>query len=214
MADQPTTGKTTFRTVFEVGPDALAQTQRIADTFQRALADEATVGQDFGAISRAAGTLPDSAIVKIIPGWGLQETAPVGVMVLSLRETVRQALGQTFGNPAFWEKAEAALADAFVGLDEQEGGHIRFHKADATLGEQGSASGGGRATDSTSYSYRLLFALQDEETAGFVHAVALCADVTLALAAEQARALTLDDTARFAIRLNALGVRQAPRSCG
>lgn len=199
MADQPTAEKTAFRTVFEVGPDALAQTQRIADTFQRAIAAQATVGHDFGAISRAAGTLPDSATVKIIPGWGLQETAPVGVMALSLRETVRQGLGQSFGNPAFWEKAEAALADAFVGLGEQAGTHVRFHPD---------------ASDSTSYSYDLLFALQDEETAGFVHAVALCADVTVALAAEKARSLTLDDTARFAIRLNALGVRQALQPVG
>lgn len=187
MADQPTAEKTTFRTVFEVGPDALAQTQRIADTFQRALAGRPAEGHDFGAISRAAETLPDSATVKIIPGWGLQETAPVGVMVLSLRETVRQALGQSFGNPAFWEKAEAALADAFVG---------------------------GEVADGTGYSRNLLFALQDEETEGYVHAVALCADVTLTLDAAQARPLTLDDIARFTIRLNALGVRQALQPLG
>ncbi|BDM69229.1 hypothetical protein HEK616_27160 [Streptomyces nigrescens] len=187
MADQPTAEKTTFRTVFEVGPDALAQTQRIADTFQHAIAGQATEGHDLGAISRAAGTLPDSATVKIIPGWGLQETAPVGVMVLSLRETVRQGLGQSFGNPAFWEKTEAALADAFLG---------------------------GEVTDGTSYSCNLLFALQDEETEGFVHAVALCADVTLVPDAGKARALTLDDTARFTIRLNALGVRQALQHLG
>ncbi|WP_030803313.1 type-2Aa cytolytic delta-endotoxin [Streptomyces sp. NRRL S-337] len=187
MADQPTAEKTTFRTVFEVGPDALAQTQRIADTFQRALAGRPAEGHDFGAISRAAGALPDCATVKIIPGWGLQETAPIGVMVLSLRETVRQALGQSFANPAFWEKAEAALADAFVG---------------------------GEVADGAGYSRNLLFALQDEETEGFVHAVAFCADVTLTLDAAQARPLTLDDIARFTIRLNALGVRQALQPLG
>lgn len=197
MADQPTAEKTTFRTVFEVGPDALAQTQRIADAFQHAIAP-ATVEYDFGEISRAAGAIPDSSTVKIIRGWGLQETAPVGVMVLSLREAVRQGLTHPFGNPAFWEKVETALADAFVGLGEQEGTHLSFH-ADADAD----------ADDSTSYYYNVLFALQDEETEGFVHAVAFCVHVTVALDGEQARTLTLDDIARFAIRLNAVGVRQA-----
>ncbi|WP_407285340.1 Type-2Aa cytolytic delta-endotoxin [Streptomyces sp. BP-8] len=196
MADQPTAQKTTFRTVFEVGPDALAQTQRMADAFQHAVAP-ATVDYDFGEIGRAAGAIPGGSIVKIIRGWGLQETAPVGVMALSLREAVRQALTHPFGNPAFWEKAEAALADAFVGLGAQRGTHLSFH---------------GDATDSTSYYYNLLFALQDEETEGFVYVLALCADVTVALDGERARALALDDVTRFAIRLNAIAVRQALRS--
>ncbi|MFE1770806.1 Type-2Aa cytolytic delta-endotoxin [Streptomyces sp. NPDC059008] len=198
MADQPTAQKTTFRTVFEVGPDALAQTQRMADAFQHAVAP-ATVDYDFGEIRRAAEAIPDGSIVKIIRGWGLQETAPAGVMVLSLRETVRQALTHPFGNPAFWEKAEAALADTFVGLGEQHGTHLSFH---------------GDAVDSTSYYYNLLFALQDEETEGFVHVLALCADVTVALDGERARTLALDDVARFTIRLNAVAVRQALRSAG
>ncbi|TJZ59067.1 Type-2Aa cytolytic delta-endotoxin [Streptomyces piniterrae] len=195
MADQPDAEKTTFRTVFEVGPDALAQTQRMADTFQHAIAP-ATVDHDFGEISRAAEAIPDSSTVKIIRGWGLQETAPVGVMVLSLREAVRQGLTHPFGNPALWEKTEAALADAFVGLGEQEGTHLSFY---------------GDATDSTSYYYNLLFALQDEETEGYVHALAFCVNVTVALDGEKTRALTLDDTAWFTIRLNAIAVRQALR---
>ncbi|ARF53909.1 Type-2Aa cytolytic delta-endotoxin [Streptomyces gilvosporeus] len=192
MADQPTTGKTTFRTVFDVGPDALEQAQGIADTFQHAIAP-ATVNFDFGEISRVASGIPDSSTVKIVRGWGLQETAPVGVMVLSLREAVRQALTHPFANPVFWEKAEAALTDAFLGLDGQEGTHLSFYGDDP---------------DSTSYYYNLLFALQDEETEGFVHALAFCIDVTVALPAAQAHALTLDDVAPYAIRLNALAVRQ------
>ncbi|MGW1376173.1 Type-2Aa cytolytic delta-endotoxin [Streptomyces sp. NPDC002446] len=196
MADQTTAEKTTFRTVFEVGADALEQTRRLADTFQHAIAP-ATVDHDFGELSRAAEAIPDSSTVKIIRGWGLQETAPVGVMVLSLREAVRQGLTHPFGNPAFWEKAEAALADAFVGLGEQQGTHLAFH---------------GDATDSTSYYYNLLFALQDEETGGFIHAVAFCVDVTVALDGAKARALTFDDIARFTVRLNAVGVRQALRT--
>ncbi|MGW2634151.1 Type-2Aa cytolytic delta-endotoxin [Streptomyces chattanoogensis] len=209
MADQPAaektafgtsfetrkTAKATFKTVFEVGSGALEQAQGMADTFQHAIAP-ATVDFDFGELSRAASGIPDGSTVKIIRGWGLQETAPAGVMALSLREAVRQALTHPFGNPAFWEKAEAALADAFVGLGEQEGKHLSFH---------------GDADDTTSYYYNLLFALQDEETEGFVYAVALCVDVTVALDAEKARALALEDVAQFAIRLNAIAVRQGLR---
>ncbi|MEU9117337.1 Type-2Aa cytolytic delta-endotoxin [Streptomyces sp. NPDC048483] len=195
MAEQPAAEKTTFTTVFEVGPSALEQAQGIADRFQHAIAP-ATVDFDFGEISRVADGIPDGSTVKIIRGWGLQETAPVGVMVLSLREAVRQALTHPFGNPAFWEKAEAALADAFIGLDGQEGTHLSFYEESA---------------DRTSYYYNLLFALQDEETENFVYAIAFCADVTLALDAEKARRLTLDDVAQFAIRLNALAIRQELR---
>ncbi|MFG2138351.1 Type-2Aa cytolytic delta-endotoxin [Streptomyces sp. NPDC048650] len=195
MAEQSAAEKTTFRTVFEVDTAALEQTQDMAEKFQHAIAP-ATVDHDFGEISRAAGAVPDSSTVKIIRGWGLQETAPVGVMALSLREAVRQALTHPFTNPVFWEKAETALADAFVGLGEQEGTHLSFY---------------GDAAESTSYYYNLLFALQDEETAGFLYAVALCVDVTIALAPEKARVLTLDDVVHCAIRLNAISVRQGLR---
>ncbi|WP_018542494.1 hypothetical protein [Streptomyces sp. SID8354] len=48
----------------------------------------------------------------------------------------------------------------------------------------------------------------DEETDGFVHALAFCVNVTIGLSAEQAGALTVDDVAQCAIRLNAIAVRQ------
>ncbi|MFI1197864.1 Type-2Aa cytolytic delta-endotoxin [Streptomyces sp. NPDC020883] len=192
MSDQHAAAKTTFKTVFAVRPAALEQARALADTFQYAIAP-ATVDFDFGEISRAASAIPDGSTVKIVRGWGLQETAPVGVMVMSLREAVRQALVQPFGNPAFWERTEAALTDVFVGLAGQEGTHLSFH---------------GDAPDRTSYYYNLLFALEDEETGGFVHALAFCVNVTIGLNAERAGALTVDDVARCAIRLNAIAVRQ------
>ncbi|MFI9048445.1 Type-2Aa cytolytic delta-endotoxin [Streptomyces sp. NPDC053427] len=195
MADQPAAEKTTFKTVFEVGPTALEQTQGIADAFQHAIAP-ATVDFDFGEISRAASAVPDSSTVKIVRGWGLQETAPTGVMVLSLREAVRQALTHPFGNPVFWEKTEAALTGAFIGLGEQEGTHLSFH---------------GDAADSTSYYYNLLFALQDEETEDSVYAIAFCTNISVALDAAKARLLTLEDVAHYSIRLNALALRQQLR---
>ncbi|MCE4947929.1 Type-2Aa cytolytic delta-endotoxin [Streptomyces noursei] len=196
MSDRPTAEKTTFKTVFEVSPAVLEQAQAIADTFQYAIAP-ATVDFDFGEISRAAGALPEASTVKIVRGWGLQETAPVGVMVMSLREAVRQALNEPFGNPAFWERAEAALTDVFIGLGRQEGTHLSFY---------------GDSPDATSYYYNLLFALQDEETEGHVYALAFCVNVTIALGADAAGALTMDDVAQCAIRLNAMAVRQPVRA--
>ncbi|MGG2461043.1 Type-2Aa cytolytic delta-endotoxin [Streptomyces sp. RGM 3693] len=192
MSDQSTTEKTAFKTVFEVSPAVLGQVQAIADTFQYAIAP-ATVDFDFGEISRAANAIPEGSTVKIVRGWGLQETAPIGVMVMSLREAVRQALTQPFGNPAFWERTEAALTDVFVGLAGQEGPHLSFY---------------GDSPDATSYYYNLLFALQDEETEGYVYALAFCVNVTIALSADQAGALAMDDVAQCAIRLNAMAVRQ------
>ncbi|WEB38501.1 Type-2Aa cytolytic delta-endotoxin [Streptomyces yunnanensis] len=196
MSDQPATSKTTFKAVFEVRPDVLEQAQALAEKFQYAIAP-ATVDFDFGEISRAASAVPDGATVKIVRGWGLQETAPVGVMVMSLREAVRQALGQPFGNPAFWERAEAALTEVFVGLGRQEGTHLSFY---------------GDAPDSTGYYYNLLFALHDEETEGFVYALAFCVNVTIGLSADKAGALASDDVAQCAIRVNAITVRQPVRA--
>ncbi|OEJ28231.1 Type-2Aa cytolytic delta-endotoxin [Streptomyces agglomeratus] len=198
MADQIATEKTTFKTVFEVGSSFTGRARNIEAGFQHAIAP-ATVGFDFGEISRAASGIPDCSTVKIIRGWGLQETAPVSVMVLSLKEAVRQALPLPSANPAFWDKVEGALTGAFVGLGGQEGTHLSFYREEA---------------DRTSYYYNLLFALQDEETGDSLYAVAFCANVTVELGAREVRSLTTGDTARYTIRLNAITVRQVPPSAG
>ncbi|MBT2490794.1 Type-2Aa cytolytic delta-endotoxin [Streptomyces sp. ISL-96] len=198
MADQIATEKTTFRTVFEVGSSFMGRARDIEAGFQHAIAP-ATVDFDFGEISRAASGIPDCSTVKIIRGWGLQETAPVSVMVLSLKEAVRQALPLPTANPVFWDKVERALTEAFVGLGGQEGTHLSFYREEP---------------DRTSYYYNLLFALQDEETEASVYAIAFCANVTVALGPEQVRSLTVGDTARYAIRLNAITVRQDLPSAG
>ncbi|MER7107178.1 Type-2Aa cytolytic delta-endotoxin [Streptomyces sp. NPDC000229] len=199
MVDRIATEKTTFRPVFEVGSSFMEQAQGIEARFQHAIAP-ATVDFDFGEISRAANGIPDSSTVKIIRGWGLQETAPVSVMVLSLKEAVRQALPEPFANPAFWDKAEGALTDAFVGLYGQTGTHLSFYREEP---------------DYTSYYYNLLFALQDEETGNSVYAVAFCANVTVALSPESVRDLTVEDTAQYTIRVNAITVRRTtPPSAG
>ncbi|MDN3295217.1 Type-2Aa cytolytic delta-endotoxin [Streptomyces ficellus] len=192
MVDRIAAEKTTFTTVFEVGSSFMEQARAVEARFQHAIAP-ATVDFDFGEISRAASGIPDSSTVKIIRGWGLQETAPVSVMVLSLKEAVRQALPQPFANPAFWDKAERALTHAFVDLDRQEGTHLSFYREEP---------------DGTSYYYNLLFALQDEETEGFLYAVAFCVNVTVALSPEAVRALTVEDVAQYTIRLNAITVRR------
>ncbi|MFJ8648619.1 Type-2Aa cytolytic delta-endotoxin [Streptomyces sp. NPDC093546] len=192
MAEQPAAEKTTFKPVFEVGPSHREQARGIEGAFQHAIAP-ATVNFDFGEISRAASAIPNGSTVKIIRGWGLQETAPVSVMVLSLTEAVRQALGQPFANERFWAKVEEAFTGAFVGLGEQEGTHLSFY-------EEGE--------DRTSYYYNVLFALQDEETGDQLYAVALCLNATLGLGGEKLRALSVGDTAQCHLRVNAIAVRQ------
>ncbi|WP_431784497.1 Type-2Aa cytolytic delta-endotoxin [Streptomyces chumphonensis] len=194
MIDQPAAEKTTFTTLFEVGPAALGRAQGIADTFQHAIAP-ATVDFDFGEISRAASRIPDATTVRNVRGWGLQETVPVSVVVLSLMEAVRQALAEPFTNARFWARVEEALTGVFVGLGTQEGTHLSFYED---------------TPERTSYYYNLLFALQDEETGDAVHAVALCVDVRVASDGERVRALGVEDTARFTVRLNAIALRQQP----
>lgn len=109
-----------FRTVVEVGADHLAQARSIDRVFQEAIAP-ATVNFDFEAIREAAAAVPDSTVVKMVRGWGLQEYAPVLVMVLSLKEAVRQALPPECAEAGFWATVERELVQAFTGLAAQEG---------------------------------------------------------------------------------------------
>ncbi|MET9294075.1 Type-2Aa cytolytic delta-endotoxin [Streptomyces sp. NPDC003077] len=194
MVDQPAAKKASFRTVFEVGAAHLSQAQGIAEKFQEAIAP-ATVNFDFGHIRAAADAIPDSAVVKMVRGWGLQETAPVHVMVMSLKEAVRQALPVTVESPAFWSKVEGTLVDAFVGIAGREGEPgLSFYREEA---------------DRTSYYRDLLFAFQDEdETGDDVYVIAFCVDVTVGLGKAELAKLGVEDTAAFAIRLNAVVVRQ------
>ncbi|MFJ3160139.1 Type-2Aa cytolytic delta-endotoxin [Streptomyces kanasensis] len=193
-------GQAAFLPVVEVGPAHIAQAEALADLFQQAVAGHPAAtgagsddGVDFGRISRAAAAVPHAGAVRTVRGWGLRETAPVGVMALSLQEVVRQALPAPSTNPEFWRKVERALTGSFVGLGGQSGAHLSF-------------SGG--TEDSTGYTCHLLFVLQDEETGDAVHAVALRLDATVGLDGAAARALAVDDVVPFALRVDAVAVRQ------
>ncbi|MGW4161302.1 Type-2Aa cytolytic delta-endotoxin [Streptomyces sp. NPDC004788] len=182
-----------FKTVIEVGPAHVAQAEGLAGAFQEAIAP-ATVNYDFEHIHAAAAAVPDSTVVKMVRGWGLQEQAPVLVMVLSLKEAVRQALPPEAAEATFWETIERELVDAFTGLAAQEG------RPGLSYYEE--------SPDRTRYYQDLFFALQDEETGGYLYAVAFCVDVTIGLDKARVGALGMTDTVPFAIRLNAIVVRQ------
>ncbi|WP_167160106.1 Type-2Aa cytolytic delta-endotoxin [Streptomyces sp. MBT27] len=193
MVDRATTTTAAYRTVVEAGPEALDQVRAAEAVLQEAIAPAADAAFDFGAVRSAARSLPNSSVVKIIPGFGLQETAPLQVMVLTLRQAVRQALVEPFENPAFWDKADTALAGVFLGLGAQrDAAHLAFQES----------------TDGTRYFYHLLFALQDEETGRHLYVVAFRVEVTVA--ADRATLLSLgaEDTAAVTIRLDAISVRQ------
>lgn len=185
-----------FRTVIEVDPAYREQAQEIDQVFQAAIAP-ATVGYDFGHIREAVAAIPGGDIVKLVHGWGLQETAPVGVMAISLQEAVRQALPDALVGAAFWEAIERELVGAFTGLDAQEG------KPGLAFYEQ--------APGRTSYYRDLFFALQGEETGEHMYAIAFCIDVSVALDKADVGVLKASDVAQYAIRLNAIVVRQELR---
>ncbi|MFG2719014.1 Type-2Aa cytolytic delta-endotoxin [Streptomyces sp. NPDC048416] len=193
MVDRATSTRAAFRTVVEVGPDALDQVRAAEAVLQEAIAPGVSGDVDFGAVRAAARGLPHTTLVKIIPGFGLQETAPLQVMVLTLKQAVRQALVEPFGNPAFWAQADAALARVFFDLDDQDG--------EAYLSFQDSAEG-------SRYFYNLLFALQDEETAGHLHLVAFRVEVAVGVRRAELLSLGAEDTAAVTLRLDAISVRQ------
>ncbi|MFP3986292.1 Type-2Aa cytolytic delta-endotoxin [Streptomyces sp. E11-3] len=182
-----------FRTVIEVGAEHLEQARAVDRLFQEAIAP-ATVNFDFAHIREAAAAVPGSEIVKMIRGWGLQESAPVMVMVLSLKEAVRQALPAEFAEAGFWETVEQELIRAFTGLAAQEGAPgLSYYEEGA---------------DRTSYYRDLLFALQDAETGEYLYTIAFCIDVTLGVDKDRAGALEIMDVVPFSIRLNAIVLRQ------
>ncbi|MFJ7068625.1 Type-2Aa cytolytic delta-endotoxin [Streptomyces sp. NPDC101115] len=182
-----------FKTVIEVAPAHLGQAEALARAFQEAIAP-ATVNFDFDHIRDAAAALPDSDIVRMVRGWGLQDEAPVLVMVLSLKEAVRQALPPEAAEAAFWGTVERELVSAFTGLADQEG------LPGLSYYEEG--------TERTRYYRDVFFALQDEETGAYLYAVAFCIDVTIGRDKARVGTLVMTDTVPFAIRLNAIVVRQ------
>ncbi|MET9529612.1 MULTISPECIES: Type-2Aa cytolytic delta-endotoxin [unclassified Streptomyces] len=182
-----------FKTVIDVGPDHLDQARAIDRVFQEAIAP-ATVNFDFDNIREAAAAIPDGAIVKMVRGWGLQEHAEIGVIVLSLKEAVRQALPDALADASFWHTIEEELVRAFTGLAAQEG------ESGLSYYEDG--------MDRTSFYRDLFFALQDEQTGTGVYAIAFCVDATIGLDKARVGALKISDVAPFAVRLNAIVVRQ------
>ncbi|MHC0429181.1 Type-2Aa cytolytic delta-endotoxin [Streptomyces sp. O3] len=181
-----------FRTVIEVGEEHLEQAQAVDRLFQDAIAP-ATVNFDFAHIREAAAALPRSEVVSMVRGWGLQENAPVMVMVLSLKEAVRQALPMESAEAAVWDTVERELVRAFTGLAAQEGAPgLAYYQEDA---------------DRTCY-YRDLFFLQEAETGEHLYAIAFCVDVTLGVDKARAGALELTDVVPFSVRLNAIALRQ------
>ncbi|MGY1577924.1 Type-2Aa cytolytic delta-endotoxin [Streptomyces sp. MN13] len=182
-----------FRTVTVVDEAHQAQAEALRSAFQEAIAP-ATVNYDFAHIRDAAAVLPDSDTVKVIRGWKLQEEAPLVVMVLSLKEAVRQALPAEAAQASFWDTIERDLVDAFTGLAAQEG-----EPGLAYYEEQ---------PDRTSYYRDLFFALQDMEAGAYLYGVAFCADVTVGLGKDRVGTLGIADTVPFAVQLNAIVVRQ------
>ncbi|NDZ77866.1 Type-2Aa cytolytic delta-endotoxin [Streptomyces sp. SID10853] len=182
-----------FRTVIDVGSDHLDQARAVDRVFQEAIAP-ATVNFDFDNIRAAAAAIPDGAVVKMVRGWGLQEHAPMGVVVVSLKEAVRQALPEGLAGASFWDTIDKELVHAFTGLAAQEG------EPGLSYYEEGA--------ERTSFYRDLFFALQDEETGTGMYAIAFCVDATIGLDKTRVGALGISDIAPFAIRLNAIVVRQ------
>ncbi|GHG27092.1 Type-2Aa cytolytic delta-endotoxin [Streptomyces filamentosus] len=182
-----------FRTVIEVAPAHLDEARSMDRVFQEAIAP-ATVNFDFEAIRAAAAAVPDTTVVRMVRGWGLKEHAPLLVMVLSLKEAVRQALPPECAEAGFWGTVERELIAAFTGLGEQRGQPgLSFYEQSA---------------DRTRYYRDLFFALQDEGSGDALHALAFCVDVTVELPEEQVLGLALTDTAPFAVGLNAIVLRR------
>ncbi|MDI3403841.1 Type-2Aa cytolytic delta-endotoxin [Streptomyces cavernicola] len=194
------TATVAFKPLIAVTPACAEQAETAEARLQAALAEATRSGSDgsgpafrFGPVQAAAKDLPGASIVRIIPGFGLQEQAPTHVMVLTLQQAVRQALSLPLGDDSFWERVEATLTNTFVGLGDQlDAPHLVLHETD----------------EGTRYDYHLLFALQDEETDGFLYVVAFCVHVTVGLDRKQVLGLSVTDTAPFTLGLDAVCVRQ------
>ncbi|MFM9370960.1 Type-2Aa cytolytic delta-endotoxin [Streptomyces sp. Da 82-17] len=183
-----------FKPLIAVGPEYAEQAAAAEARLQEALAEAvaAPSGFRFGPVQSAARDLPGASIVRIIPGFALQEHAPTHVMVLTLKQAVRQALSLPLGDEEFWDRVEETLTGAFVGLaDQLDAPHLVLHTSD----------------EGTRYDYHLLFALQDEATEGFLYVVAFCVHVTVGLDRDRLLGLAVTDPAPYTLGLDAVCVR-------
>ncbi|MEV5880523.1 hypothetical protein AB0L75_41375 [Streptomyces sp. NPDC052101] len=189
----PATEATNYCEVYQVEPRYLAQTLRLAGSFQGAIEPD-DLNFNFEAALSIAQGIPNSAVVKTLNQSVIQQTIQVSVMVDQLKELVRTVLGISISSPTFWGQVTSALTNVFTNLAAQEDAAWLFWKSESS--------------SNTSYYYNLLFAVQNAETGGVMAILPLAFEVNVAVHKERLLFFTLQDTARYEVRAKAVTLVQ------
>ncbi|MGW2863275.1 hypothetical protein [Streptomyces sp. NPDC001205] len=205
MADQsfrtldlmvPASEADNFKGVFQVEPQYLPQALSLAAQFQGAI-DPTTLNFNFDRAMQIAQSIPQSSVATPLTHSVSGASVQVGAMVAQFQEVIRAKAGIQTSSPAFWNQVNRALAHVFTDLStQQESPWISWRSATAI---------------STSYYNNILLALHNEETGGVMAVLPIAFDINVSLVKQRVLFLTLQDSARYEVRMRGLAMTQELR---
>jgi len=141
---------------------------------------------------------PEDARYKLAIMHELQTTLSqsnnvVSAMVDKVLEAIKSAIGVALGTTSA-EQLTGAITDAFTDLKEQEGDAWIFWQK--------------KTANKTTYSYTLLFAIQDALTGRFMLCLPMSLLIEVDVAFEKVLWITLQDRTSYSVRIDAMKVAQ------
>lgn len=144
------------------------------------------------------GLPPDNAryklgIMKELQTTLSQSDSVVKAMVDKVLEAIKSAIGVALGATSA-AQLTSAITDAFTDLKEQEGDAWIFWQK--------------KTANKTTYSYTILFAIQDASTGRFMMCLPMSLLIEVDIAFEKVLWITLQDKTSYSVRIDAMQVAQ------
>jgi len=182
--------------------DYALQAQNLAVLFTSAIEQQTrrlNLGKAKAAIDEYNTNLPKGhekyriGIYQVLQTSKEQKDSQVQVMVNAIMELLKNVI-QVALNPMSVEQITASITDAFTNLNEQNGdAWIFWNKKEA---------------HKTTYSYSILFAIQDEFTGFFMLALPMSMEIIVDLEYEQVLFIKLKDKTSYRVNIETLKIGQ------
>jgi hypothetical protein len=190
----PSSDITNFNEIFYVEPQYIAQAIRLTNTFQGAI-DPLTLNFNFEKALQIANGLPNAGVTGTINQSVIHQTIEVSVMISQIKEIIRSVLGLVINSANFWNSVVSAITNTFTNLEPQvDENWIVWRNLSATQ---------------TSYFYKILFSIQNEDTGRFMAILPIAFEITVDVQKQQLLFITIKDSARYEVKMKALTVVQA-----
>ncbi|OUB57314.1 type-2Aa cytolytic delta-endotoxin [Bacillus thuringiensis] len=189
----PSSDIASFNEIFYLEPQYVAQALRLTNTFQAAI-DPLTLNFDFEKALQIANGLPNAGITGTLNQSVIQQTIEISVMISQIKEIIRNVLGLVINSTNFWNSVLAAITNTFTNLEPQvDENWIVWRNLSATH---------------TSYYYKILFSIQNEDTGAFMAVLPIAFEITVDVQKQQLLFITIRDSARYEVKMKALTVVQ------